>query len=85
MTPHDHADPLLDALQGLRDLDVSGARARRLRARCQARLQRQAITSAPRSPEPTRSERTVRLLAGAWCCVYLFETIRLAVAVYGPG
>ena len=76
-------DPILDALRDLRRHDVSGARARRLRERCHRSLRQQpASTARQRERETHRAGRAVRLLAGAWCCVYLFETIRRAVLVY---
>jgi hypothetical protein len=72
-----------DALRNLRRYDVSAARAELLRARCHRALQ------GPRAPASTgrdagtrRPRRAVRILAAAWCGVYLFETIRRAVSVY---
>lgn len=85
MTPTDiQADPLLAALSELRTYDLSPARARRLRARCQSRL----TMEAGDRPSPMDSERSVwpravRMLACAWCVVYLLETIRRAAAIYG--
>jgi hypothetical protein len=85
MTPSDiHPDALLAALRELRTFDVSPARAQRLRARCQSRLkmeagERQSLKDSEGSVWP----RAVRILACAWCVVYLLETIRRAAAIYG--
>ena len=77
-------DPLLAALRELPSRDLSPARAERLRARCHSALKAQNVASqAPLSRHGQRWRRGVRLLAGAWCIVYLFETIRRAAAVYG--
>lgn len=75
-------DPILQTLRELRRFDVSAVRAQRLRNRCQRSLAGQkAIEPARRDDERTRL--TLRVLAGVWCGVYLFETIRRAAAVYG--
>jgi hypothetical protein len=75
-------DPILRTLRELRRVDVSAGRARRLRDRCQRSLAGPtAIEPARRNDEWTRL--TLRVLAGVWCGVYLFETIRRAAAVYG--
>jgi len=74
---------MLDALRDLRRHDVSSARAQRLRERCHRSLRQQhASTAGRRERETHRVNRAVRLVAGAWCCVYLFETIRRAMTVY---
>jgi hypothetical protein len=67
----------------LRQYDVSPARATRLRDRCHRLLQEQRGSSDERRDgTPHRPQRAVRMLVGAWCSVYLFETIRRAVSVY---
>ena len=84
MRPDDvQVDPMLAALRELRACDVGRDHAQRLRARCLEAL------TAPQSSahvSPGRSQgarnRAVGILAGAWCVVYLVETIRRAVAVY---
>jgi hypothetical protein len=77
-------DPVLAALRELRPCDVSAARARRLRSRCHRGLERQhAVKRAPRSGSADVWRRSVRVFAGAWCVIYLLETIRRAAAVYG--
>jgi hypothetical protein len=78
-------DPILGALGELRARDVSGARAHRLRMRCHAGLRSQ---EPRRSAPPSRVARpwkrvVVCSLAGGWCAVYLFETIRRAAAIFG--
>ena len=84
MTAHDFSDdPMLDALRGLREYDVSARRAQRLRDRCHTALRRHTNAPAhPRDAGTSRSRWTAGLLAGAWCCVYVFETIRRIAAVY---
>jgi hypothetical protein len=77
-------DPILDALRDLRRYDVSSARAQRLRDRCHRTLQAQRASPAQADVEARRPRRAVWMLAAAWCCVYLLETIRRAVSVYGP-
>ena len=77
-------DPLLVALRELPARDLSPARAARLRARCHSALRAHNVASqVPLSRQGERWRRGVRLFAGAWCIVYLFETIRRAAAVYG--
>lgn len=72
-----------DALRELRRYDISAARAQRLRERCHRALQAQHGSSPdPRAGTTHRPQRAVRVLVGAWCSVYLFETIRRVVAVY---
>jgi hypothetical protein len=74
-------EALMTALGELRTYDVSAIRADRLRARCHRVLE---MRSAPACPSDGLSwPPVVRLLAGAWCIVYLFETIRRTAAVYG--
>jgi hypothetical protein len=85
MTPSDiQPDPLLAALSELRTYDLSPARAQRLRARCQNRLEMEAgERPSPNDREGSVWPRAVRILACAWCVVYLLETIRRAAAIYG--
>jgi hypothetical protein len=85
MSPQDiHGDPVLATLRELRPYDVRSDRAERLRTQCHRGLTMQDSSR----PSPGRSEagvwrRAVRVLAGAWCVLYLVETIRRAAAVYG--
>jgi hypothetical protein len=83
MEPNDMTDdPILQTLRELPSFDVRAGRARRLRERCQRSLAgRTAIARA--RPDDQRTRLTLRVLAGVWCGVYLFETIRRAAAVYG--
>jgi hypothetical protein len=77
-------DPILQTLHELRRVDVSAVRARQLRDRCQRSLERQeAIRAARRDREGSPQLWTLRVVAGVWCGVYLFETIRQVTAVYG--
>jgi hypothetical protein len=76
-------DPLIAALRELPSHDVSRRRAERLRARCHGCLR------TPSSVRPFHSRRDagiwrpLRVLASAWCVVYVFETVRRAVAIIG--
>ena len=82
MNAHDvHSDPVLGALRGLRTYDVTPARAQRLRRRCHAGLRRQRA-STTRGSDAGAWRWVMRILAGAWCVVYVLETIRRAAAVY---
>lgn len=85
MSPNDiQEDPVLSALRELRSHDVSPARVQRLRAECHKLLNAPvSSTHAPRVSEVRVWRRAVRALAGAWCVLYLLETIRRAAAVYG--
>jgi hypothetical protein len=85
MTDDVRNDPVLAALRELRVLDVDDVRAHRLRRRCRAAL-------GPGSPpaiaaavaEAAFWRRTAGpVLVGAWCAIYLVETLRQAAAVYG--
>jgi hypothetical protein len=85
MRPNDiQGDAVLATLlRELRTYDVSSARAQRLRTRCHSGLTMQHSSShLPRSRE-AGAWRAGRVIAGAWCVVYLFETLRRAAAVYG--
>jgi hypothetical protein len=85
MKPKDtHEDSVLATMRELPAYDVRSDRAERLRARCHSGFAMQ--ESSRQSPQ--RSEagvwpRAVRAVAGAWCVVYLVETIRRAAVVYG--
>lgn len=85
MRPNDiQDDPLIAALLELRTYDVSPARAERLRTRWHNRLPTQdSSRHLPGSSDGGAWPRAVRVIVGAWCAVYLFETIRRAAAVYG--
>jgi hypothetical protein len=84
MRPKDvQEDPVLAALRELRTYDVSAARVERLRSRCHRGLKQHSSTHVPRGSEAGVWARAVRVLAGAWCALYVFETIRQAAAVYG--
>lgn len=77
-------DPVFGALRELRTYDLSPDRAQRLRSRCHRRLKTQhSSRHVPRGSGAGIWRRAVRVLAGAWCVVYLLETIRRAAAVYG--
>ena len=84
MRPNDiQGDAVLATLRELRTYDVIPARAQRLRTRCHSGLMRQdSSRHLPRSRE-AGVWRAGRVLAGAWCVLYLFETLRRAAAVYG--
>ena len=84
MRPNDiQADAVLAALRELRTYDVSAVRAQRLRTRCHRGLTMpDSYRYLPRSSE-AGVWRAGRVLAGAWCVLYLFETLRRAAAVYG--
>ena len=84
MRPNDvQGDAVFARLRELRPYDVSSARAQRLRSRCHSGLTMQdSSTQVPRSTE-AGVWRAGRVLAGAWCALYLFETLRRAAAVYG--
>jgi hypothetical protein len=84
MNPSDtHDDPIMDALRELHRWDVSAVRARRLRERCHRSLAaQQPLTRGRQDRATTLSRRTLRVAVGAWCCVYLFETLRRAAAFY---
>ena len=85
MRPDDiQEDPVLAALRELRTCDVSAARVKRLRSRCHGGLKTQhSSRHVPRSSGAGAWQRPVRVFAGTWCVLYLFETIRRAAAVYG--
>jgi hypothetical protein len=78
-----HQDPLFAAIPELRTYDVTPARAQRLRERCHRGLRLQHAARVHRL-EPTVWPRIVRIVAGAWCVLYVLETIRRAAAVYMP-
>ena len=75
-------DPMLADLRELRAYDVSPARAERLRARCQKRLEAQDAARPLSRSEPRLWRQVVGVLAGVWCVLYLLETIQRAAAVY---
>ena len=85
MTPNEiQSDPVMAALRELRTFDVSPARARRLRARSLGRLEtRDSAGDGIHVARTSPWHHAARLLAGAWCALYLVETIRRAAAVYG--
>jgi hypothetical protein len=85
MNPHDiEKDPALEVLQQLCTYDVGGDHARRLRGQCHSALE---TPDASRPVRPNREtdgwRRAIGVLAGAWCVLYVLETIRRAAAVYG--
>jgi hypothetical protein len=83
MSPNDtQVDPVLAALQELRAYDISPARAERLRARCQKRLEAQDSARHHSRSEARLWQQVVGVLAGVWCVLYLLETIQRAAAVY---
>ena len=83
MRPNSNQDDVVELLRELRLHDVSPSRARRLRARCHDVLK--ARTSSGHVSDRTADvwPRAIRILAGAWCVLYVFETIRFAAAFYG--
>ena len=85
MRPKDiHEDPVLATLRELRIYDVRPGRAQRLRTRCHSGLTMQdSSRHSLRCSEAGVWRRAVRVLAGAWCVLYVVETIRRAAAVYG--
>lgn len=85
MSPNDiQPDPVLAALRELRTYDVSAARVQRLRTRCHADLEsRNSSGHVRRSSGEDLWRRALPVLAGAWCVLYLVETIRRAAAAYG--
>ena len=84
MSPNDiQGDAVLATLRELRPYDVSPARAQRLRTRCHSGLTMQDSSSHLTPSSGAGVWRAGRVLAGAWCVVYLFETLRRAAAAYG--
>jgi hypothetical protein len=85
MNPNDvQEDAVLAALRELRTYDVGPGRAQSLRAQCHNALTMQPTPGhSPPNSEAGVWRRAVRVLAGAWCVLYLVETIRRAAAVYG--
>ena len=75
-------DPVLRTLRELRRIDVSPSRAERLRARCHRRLEAQDPGGQVSHSDARGWRQVVGILAGAWCVLYLFETIQRAAAVY---
>ncbi len=74
----------LTVLASLRTRDVSRRHARRLRNRCHALLQPEAV---PETSAAMRNGTAFRriiapALGGAWCVAYLVEIVRRAAAVY---
>ena len=71
-------------LSGLRRYDVSRSRARQLRRRCHAMLQKEprAMRSAPIMDRASFRRVTVPALAAAWCLAYVAEIIRCTAAIY---
>jgi hypothetical protein len=84
MSPNDSQDDrLFAALRELGSCDVSPAYAQDLRSRCHRGLQASDLpTHVPRSNVES-VWRVLGMLAGAWCVLYLLETMRQAAAVYG--
>lgn len=84
MRPNDiQGDAVLATLRELRTYDVSPARTQRLRTRCHSGLTMlDSSRHLPRSSE-AGVWRAGCVFAGAWCVLYLFETLRQAAAVYG--
>jgi hypothetical protein len=84
MTPNDSQDdPVFATLRDLPGYDVSPARAHRLRARCY-----DGFTTQNASRHVPRRRKigwlhVMRVFAGGWSILYLFETLRRAAAVYG--
>jgi len=77
-------DRALAALRALPACDVSPARARRLRADCHRLLTRRATSAhGPASGEDGAWHPALPVLAGVWSVVYLLETFRLVLVVYG--
>jgi hypothetical protein len=85
MTPKDiHGDPILATLRELPTYDLRADRAERLRTRCHSGLtMHDSSRQSPQGRETGVWPRAVRVVAGAWCVLYLVETIRRAAAVYG--
>jgi hypothetical protein len=79
-------DAVLATLSALRRRDVSRSRAERLRRHCHTAL-RVAKTPPFASGVISRGSAWRRMVgpavAGAWCAIYVFETIRRAAAFYG--
>ena len=77
-------DPMLALLRELRTYDASPTRVQRLRARCHSGLQtNDSSRQSSQSNKAGAWARAVGMLAGAWCVVYLLETIREAAAAFG--
>ncbi len=77
-------DPWLAALCELRTHDVSPVHAQRLRKRCHRQLGEQEVSSdRQRGPMAGMWMRIAGAVAGAWCVVYLVETVRRAAAGLG--
>ena len=78
-------DAVLSSFSALRACDVSRARAECLRRECHAALRRPEARPSGSAVIRGGSWRRRMLgpaIAGAWCAVYVFETIRRAMAFY---
>lgn len=78
-------DPVLAAISALPAYDVGDIRADRLRRRCRAALAAQHARerAAPRSRRSLWRRAVGPALVGAWCVLYVVETIRFAVVICG--
>jgi hypothetical protein len=79
-------DAVLATLSALRTCDVGRSRDERLRRRCHAVLRQ--TTTPPFDGGLTVEGASWRrmvgpAIAGAWCAIYVFETIRRAALFYG--
>jgi hypothetical protein len=83
MRPNEEEDTMFAALRGLPDFDIDADRVERLRSRCHRRLQAQhGSYDVPPNDKSAAWLRAAYVVGGAWCAVYVFETIRRAAAVY---
>ena len=85
MRPKDTpGDQVLATLRELPTYDVRYDRAQRLSTQCHRGLAMQDSSShSPRRSGAGVWRRAVSVLMGAWCVLYLVETVRRAAAVYG--
>ena len=79
-------DAVLASLSALGTCDVGRPRAERLRRHCHdaLRVAKTPPLAGGAIPEGSAWRRMVGpAIAGAWCAIYLFETIRRAATFYG--
>ena len=75
-------DPVLDSLSVLPRVDVSTARASRLRQRCHAALSQQTELRLVTYTPSVWRRWLAPIGAGAWSALYVLETLRRALSLY---
>lgn len=84
MNPDVGNDPVLAAIKSLRAYDLTASRTHRLRVRCHRVLKAtERKRTEASSDEPGWPSRIAPLLLGVWCVMYVMETVRLAMRIYG--